>query len=62
VKNHVQPGDIIIPSIPHVFEYYTGIQGNYYINTLFAKKVTYDSTFPEPHLEINSVAILQSVI
>jgi Dolichyl-phosphate-mannose-protein mannosyltransferase len=48
VKNHVQPGDIIIPSIPHVFEYYTGIQGNYYINTLFAKKVTYDSTFPEP--------------
>jgi len=28
VKKSRQPGDIIIPSIPHVFEYYTGIQGN----------------------------------
>ncbi len=48
VKNHVEPGDVIIPGIPHVFEYYAGIQGNFYINTLYSKKVSYDSTLPEP--------------
>ncbi len=48
MKNHVEPGDVIIPGIPHVFEYYAGIQGNFYINTLYSKKVSYDSTLPEP--------------
>jgi Dolichyl-phosphate-mannose-protein mannosyltransferase len=48
VKTHFQPGDVIIAVIPHVFEYYSGLQGNFFLDTLFSKKVSYDTTLPEP--------------
>jgi dolichyl-phosphate-mannose-protein mannosyltransferase len=48
VKSQFQPGDQIVPTIPHVFEYYSGIAGDYYLNTLLSKKVTYNEKFPEP--------------
>lgn len=48
VKSHIQPGDVIIAVIPHVFEYYSGLQGNFFLDTLYSKRVSYDSTLPEP--------------
>ncbi len=50
VKTHVQPGDVIIPIVPHVFEYYTGIQGNFFLDSLFSKKVSYNAELAEPAL------------
>ena len=48
VASHVQPGDLIISSIPHVFERYAGMSGDYYIDSTFAKKITYNEKFDEP--------------
>jgi hypothetical protein len=48
VASHFQPGDIIIASIPHVFERYAKIQGDYYIDGVLAKKITYNDKFAEP--------------
>jgi dolichyl-phosphate-mannose-protein mannosyltransferase len=48
VASHSQPGDIIIVSIPHVFERYAKIQGDYYIDGVLAKKITYNEKFTEP--------------
>jgi hypothetical protein len=48
VKSHLQPGDIIIPGIPHVFEYYAGIQGDYYVDSILTKKIIYNAKFAEP--------------
>ena len=48
VANHFRPGDIIIAGIPHVFERYAGIQGDYYIDSILAKKITYNEKFAEP--------------
>lgn len=48
VRNHFQPGDLIIVGIPHVFEYYAGMSGDYYTNGDFAKKITYNPKFIEP--------------
>ena len=48
VKSHFQPGDIIIPGIPHVFEYYSGMQGNYYTDSILTKKIIYNEKFSEP--------------
>ncbi len=48
VANHFRPGDIIIAGTPHVFERYSGIQGDYYIDSIFAKKITYNEKFAEP--------------
>ena len=48
VAKHFQPGDIIIAAIPHVFERYAKIEGDYYIDSSFAKKITYNEKFGEP--------------
>ena len=48
VANHFRPGDIIIAGLPHVFERYAGIKGDYYINSVLAKKITYNERFTEP--------------
>ena len=48
VRNHFQPGDIIIVGIPHVFEYYAGMSGDYYIDANLSKKITYNEKFAEP--------------
>jgi hypothetical protein len=48
VKSHFKPGDVIIPGIPHVFEYYAGMPGNYYVDSTLAKKITYNKKFAEP--------------
>jgi Dolichyl-phosphate-mannose-protein mannosyltransferase len=48
VRSHFQPGDLIIVGIPHVFEYYAGISGDYYADTVLQKKITYNEKFAEP--------------
>jgi hypothetical protein len=48
VARHFQPGDIIIPGIPHVFEHYAGIRGDYSIDGVLATKLTYNEKFAEP--------------
>ena len=48
VKTHARPGDVILPGIPHVFNYYAGFPGNYFLNTLFSSKVPYNQLLNEP--------------
>ena len=48
VKNHFRPGDRIVPGIPHVFEYYTGMPGDYVLDTLFGSKAGYNQLLAEP--------------
>ena len=48
VKTHARPGDVILPGIPHVFNYYAGFQGNYFLNTLLSAKVPYNQLLDEP--------------
>ena len=48
VASHFQPGDLIISSIPHVFERYAGMSGDYNIDSTLAKKITYNEKFDEP--------------
>lgn len=48
VKAHARPGDVILPGIPHVFRFYTGFQGDYFMDTLFASKVPYDQLLGTP--------------
>jgi hypothetical protein len=48
VKTHIRRGDLIFPGIPHVFYYYSGMPGDYFLNTIFSSKVFYDQLFAEP--------------
>lgn len=48
VKAHLQPGDVVFPGIPHVYEFYTGMSGDYFLNTLLGSKVPYNQTLAEP--------------
>src|SRR5262249_24400284 len=33
VGTHARPGDVILPGMPHVFNFYTGMSGDYFLNT-----------------------------
>src|SRR5205085_8895438 len=48
VKSHYQRGDVIIPVVPHVFEYYSNMRGNFFLDTLLGKKVSYSTNYREP--------------
>jgi hypothetical protein len=48
VKTHFQPGDRIVPGIPHVFEYYAGMPGDCVLDTLLGTKTGYNQLLPEP--------------
>jgi len=48
VKNHFRPGDRIIPGLPHVFAYYSGMPGDYVLDTLLGTKTGYNHLLPEP--------------
>ena len=41
VMDHARPGDVIFPGIPHVFNFYAGISGDYFLDTLYSSKVPY---------------------
>lgn len=48
VKAHLQPGDVVFPGIPHVYAYYAGVPGDYFLDTLLASKVPYNQLLGEP--------------
>lgn len=48
VISHFRPGDVIFPGFPHVFNFYTGTPGDYFLDTLFSSKVTYNQLLGEP--------------
>ncbi len=70
VDEHARPGDVILPIIPHVFNYYTGLPGDYFLDTLFSSKVPYNQTLGEPRFSdkfsglpvIRNLAELKDVI
>ena len=70
VVNHARPGDVIFPGIPHVFNYYAGVPGDYFLDSLFSSKVPYDQLLGEPGFAdkfgglpvIRNIAELKSVI
>ena len=60
VKNHARRGDVILPGIPHVFSYYSGLPGDYFLDTLFSSKVPYNQLLNDPDSPTNSVACRSS--
>lgn len=48
VMRHGKPGDVILPGIPHVFNFYAGIPGDYFLDTLYSSKVPYNQLLSEP--------------
>ena len=42
VRDHAQPGDVVIPNFPHTFLYYAGWPGDYFLTSLLAKRMLYD--------------------
>jgi len=48
VAAHFQPGDGLIVSIPHVFEYYSKLKADYSISTMLDKKITYSGATETP--------------
>jgi hypothetical protein len=48
VKNHFRPGDRIIPGIPHVFAWYSGMKGDYSMDTLLGSKTGYNQLLEQP--------------
>ncbi|PYJ50667.1 MAG: hypothetical protein DME87_05675 [Verrucomicrobia bacterium] len=48
VKSHFQPGDAILPGIPHVFAYYAGMPGDYVLDTLLGTKTGYNQLLAVP--------------
>ncbi len=48
VARHWSPGDGLIVTIPHIFEFYAGIDADYSTCTMLSKKLTYDGGFAEP--------------
>jgi hypothetical protein len=48
VKSQLQPGDLVIPGIPHVTQYYMGRPGDYFLDTLLSSKVVYNQLLAEP--------------
>jgi hypothetical protein len=70
VRNHARPGDVILPGIPHVFNFYAGLPGDYFLDTLFSSKVPYNQLLIEPRFAdkfgglpvIRNLAELQDVV
>lgn len=63
VKTHARPGDVILPGIPHVFNYYAGFAGNYFLNTLFSSKVPYNQLLDEPRFsdKFGSLPVIRNI-
>ena len=48
VKANMRPGDAVIPGIPHVYEYYTGNTGGYFLNSLLVLEIFYEPSSGAP--------------
>ncbi|MEO5717016.1 MAG: glycosyltransferase family 39 protein [Chthoniobacterales bacterium] len=70
VRNHARPGDVVLPGIPHVFDYYAGFPGTYFLDSLFSSKVPYNQLLDEPRFAdkfgglpvIRNIAELKDVV
>ena len=49
VAEHYRPGDAVVVSVPHIFEYYSHLYIDYSFNTMLDKKCTYDGELLVPH-------------
>ncbi len=63
VQAHARPGDVILPGIPHVFNFYAGFPGNYFLNTLFSSKVPYNQLLDEPRFvdKFGSLPVIRNI-
>jgi hypothetical protein len=54
---------VILPGIPHVFDYYAGFPGNYFLNTLFSSKVPYNQLLDEPRFsdKFGSLPVIRNI-
>jgi len=48
VRDNLEPGDIVIPAFPHIYQYYSGSYGDYFMTTLLAKRTMYEPTGEVP--------------
>jgi hypothetical protein len=48
VSAHYQAGDVVLPGVPHIFAFYAGRPGDYFVDTLLASKVPYNPFLPQP--------------
>jgi len=49
VAEHWREGDGMVITIPHMFEHYSHLKGNYSINTMFDNRITYDGSLNVPY-------------
>jgi Dolichyl-phosphate-mannose-protein mannosyltransferase len=45
---HVGPSDLVIATLPHVFDFYPGVRPAYALSTMISQKVTYDGGLAPP--------------
>jgi hypothetical protein len=48
LREHVGPGDLVIATLPHVFDFYPGVRPAYALSTMISQKVTYDGGLAPP--------------
>ena len=48
VANRLEPGDGVVAFMPHIFEFYSGKQTDYSINTFLNEKMNYDGGMERP--------------
>jgi hypothetical protein len=61
VKRQLQPGDVVLPGIPHVNQYYSGKPGDYFLDTLFSSKVQYNQNLVEPRFSDKFLGLLPTI-
>ena len=63
VRARARPGDVILPGIPHVFNYYAGFPGDYFLDTLFSSKVPYNQLLDEPRFsdKFGSLPVIRNI-
>jgi hypothetical protein len=49
VAAQIEPGDGLVVTIPHIFEYYANRKPDYSMNTMMNKKMTYSGALDVPH-------------
>jgi hypothetical protein len=61
VKRQLQPGDVVLPGIPHVNQYYSGRPGDYFLDTLLSSRVQYNQNLAEPRFSDKFLGLLPTI-
>ncbi len=48
VAERWRPGDLVIPGVPHTFEFYSGLKSSYFLNSALGQRVLYDISGDSP--------------